>query len=159
MFKTAIGTILLTTLAAAGPRNAAPEFRATDSNGATVRLADYKGKVLLLNFWATWCGGCKLEIPWLIDFEKRYRDKGLAVIGVSMDDDGWKLVKPFIVEKGMNYPVILGTPDLAKSYAVDSMPRTLLIDRISRIAASHTGVVDRAAFESEIQALLKVAIQ
>lgn len=159
MFEKAIGMILLTTLAAAGPRNSAPEFKATDANGAPVRLPDYKGKVVVLNFWATWCGGCKLEIPWLIDFQNKYRGSGLAVIGVSMDDDGWKLVKPFITEKGMNYPVILGTPDLAKSYDVDAMPKTLLIDRGGRIAASHIGVVDRTAFEGEIRALLKEAIQ
>src|SRR5271154_5514257 len=84
---------------AAKNRKAAPEFSLKDANGQTVHLSDYKGKVVLLDFWATWCGPCKVEIPWFIEFESQYKSRGLTVIGVSMDDDGWKLVKPFIEAK------------------------------------------------------------
>ena len=134
---------------------AAPDFTLTDSKGASVRLSDYKGKVVLLDFWATWCHGCKTEIPWYMEFQNKYRDKGLSVIGVSMDDDGWKSVKPFIEENKMNYTVVIGNQDLAKLYAVDNLPVTLLIDRTGNIAVSHAGMVDKAAFENEIRALLQ----
>jgi peroxiredoxin len=133
----------------------APGFTLPDSEGAPVNLAKYKGKVVLLDFWATWCHGCKLEIPWFMEFEKKYKHSGLAVIGVSMDDDGWKLVKPFIKEKGMNYPVVVGNQDLAKLYGLTSLPVTLLIDREGKIAATHVGMVDKDAFESELRKLLQ----
>jgi peroxiredoxin len=139
---------------AASSRKPAPDFTLDDSSGAAVRMSDYKGKVVLLNFWATWCHGCKLEIPWFIDFQDKYKDSGLAVIGVSMDDDGWKSVKPFLEEKKLNYSVVIGSDDLGKLYGLGSMPMTVLIDRDGRIAASYSGVVDRAKCEREIRTLL-----
>jgi cytochrome c biogenesis protein CcmG/thiol:disulfide interchange protein DsbE len=136
-------------------RKTAPNFTLSDSKGASVRLSDYKGKVVLLDFWATWCHGCKTEIPWYMEFQNKYKDKGLAVIGVSMDDDGWKSVKPFVEEQKMNYAVVIGNEALAKLYAVDALPVTLLIDRNGKIAVSHAGMVEKDAFEKEIQALLQ----
>ena len=73
----------------------APDFTLIDSTGSPIKLSELKGKVVLLDFWATWCGGCKVEIPWYMEFETKYAKKGLATIGVSLDDDGWKSVKPF----------------------------------------------------------------
>jgi peroxiredoxin len=139
----------------ASARQAAPNFTLTDSKGAAVKLSDYKGKVVLLDFWATWCYGCGLEIPWFVEYQKKYKDSGLAVIGVSMDDDGWPVVRPFIEAKEINYAVVLGNPDLAKLYKVKNMPVTLLIDREGKIAESYFGMVDRAACEAKIQSLLK----
>jgi peroxiredoxin len=144
--------------AAAAPvdsRKAAPDFTLTDSKGAPLKLSDYKGKVVLLDFWATWCYGCGIEIPWFIEYQNKYKDSGLAVIGVSMDDDGWKVVKPFVEEKKMNYTVVLGDADVAQLYRVNALPVTVLIDREGKIAASYDGVVDRAACEAKIQSLLK----
>ncbi len=138
----------------AGLRKAAPEFTLIDSKGASAKLSKYKGKVVLLNFWATWCGGCKVEIPWFMKFEKKYKHSGLGVVGVSMDDDGWKSVKPFLKEKKVNYPVVLGNDELAKQYGLGAMPMTLLIDRDGKIAASYVGLVDRGACESDIRMLL-----
>ena len=135
-------------------RKMAPSFSLIDAAGAPVRLSDYKGRVVLLNFWATWCHGCKTEIPWYMEFQNKYKDKGLAVIGVSMDDDGWKSVKPFVEEQKMNYVVVIGNEALAKLYAVDALPVTLLIDRNGKIAVLHAGMVEKDAFEKEIQALL-----
>ena len=77
-------------------RKLAPNFILTDAKGDTINLSAYKGKVVLLDFWATWCGGCKTEIPWYMEFDSKYKDRGLAVIGVSMDEDGWKSVRPFM---------------------------------------------------------------
>lgn len=155
------------TLIPASQRKPAPGFTLMDGQGRPVSLAAYRGKVVLLDFWATWCGGCKLEIPWYIAFYRQYRDRGLAPIGASMDDDGWKSVRPFLARKkdpetgsdiAMPYPVVIATPAMAKQYNITSMPVTLLIDRQGKIALSHTGVVDRSSFESSIQQLLKEPI-
>jgi peroxiredoxin len=142
-------------LTAVNSRKIASDFTLSDSKGASVKLSDYKGQVVLLDFWATWCGGCKVEIPWYMEFQNKYRASGLSVIGVSMDDDGWKSVKPFLEKQPVNYPIVIGNPELAKRYMVDAMPMTLLIDREGKIADSHVGMVDKGAFESEIQVLLQ----
>ncbi len=136
-------------------RKTAPDFNLRDSRGASITLSHYKGKVVLLDFWATWCTGCKVEIPWYMEFQSKYKHGGLSVIGVSMDEDGWKSVKPFLKEHPISYSVVVGNPDLGKLYGVDSMPMTLLIDRNGEIAESHVGMVEKNAFEGEIQMLLK----
>jgi cytochrome c biogenesis protein CcmG/thiol:disulfide interchange protein DsbE len=138
-----------------GSRRAAPDFILRNSKGASIRLSKYKGKVVLLNFWATSCGGCKVEIPWFMEFESKYKGSGLEVIGVSLDDDGWKSVTPYLKEKPMNYPVVIGNDDVAKRYGVDALPMTLLIDPKGRIAASRVGLVDKNGCESEIRTLLQ----
>jgi len=152
------------TLIPEGQRKPAPNFILTNATGDTINLSTYKGKVVLLDFWATWCGGCKTEIPWYMEFDAKYKDRGLAVIGVSMDEDGWKTVRPFLAldkdpETGghtaMKYPVVIGSESLAKQYNLTSMPMTLLIDREGRIAVSHTGIVDKDDWESKIRSLLK----
>jgi peroxiredoxin len=144
-------------------RKTAPEFSLTGADGKPVDLANYRGKVVLLDFWATWCGGCKLEIPWYMEFDTKYKREGLAVIGVSMDDDGWKAVKPFLAQKrdpetggntAMKYPVVIGNETLAKQYNLTSMPMTVLIDRQGKIALSHSGVVNKDDFEGHIRQLL-----
>jgi peroxiredoxin len=139
----------------ASSRKAAPDFILSGSKGAPVKLSAYQGKVVLLDFWATWCEGCKVEIPWYMDFQKKYKKIGLAVVGVSMDEDGWKSVTPFLKAKKVNYPVVVGDWDLAGRFGITALPVTLLIDRDGKIADLHTGMVDKDAFESEIQILLK----
>jgi len=136
-------------------RKPAPNFALTDASGKTLNLSDFKGKVVLLNFWATWCGPCKLEIPWFEGFQTAYRDKPFTVIGVSMDDDGWKVVKPYIASAKMNYPVVLGNDKMADSFGgVDAMPTTFIIDRQGRIAATHTGLVGKDVYQAEIVELM-----
>jgi peroxiredoxin len=119
----------------------APEFALKDANGQTVHLADYKGKVVLLDFWATWCGPCKIEIPWFMEFEQQFKDRGFAVVGVSMDEDGWTAVKPYLVRMKVNYRILLGNDQVGTLYGgVDSLPTTFLIDRQGKIASVHIGV-------------------
>jgi cytochrome c biogenesis protein CcmG/thiol:disulfide interchange protein DsbE len=109
----------------------------------------------VLDFWATWCHGCKTEIPWFMEFSKRYRHQGLAVIGVAMDEDGWKSVAPYVRAKKMSYPVVVGDDSVARAFgASESLPVTLLIDREGNIVESHTGVIDKEAWEAKIRELL-----
>lgn len=137
-------------------RKKAPEFTLKDSNGHTMKLSDYQGKVVLLNFWATWCGPCKVEIPWFIDFETRLKDKGFAVLGVAMDDDGWNSVKPYITDKKVNYRVAMGDDSMANLYGgVESLPTTFVLDRDGRIAKTHVGLVSKSEYENDIQELLQ----
>jgi peroxiredoxin len=122
-------------------RKEAPDFTLQDANGATVHLSDYKGKVVLLDFWATWCGPCKVEIPWFMEFEQQYKDRGFAVLGVSMDEGGWPDVKKYVEKEKINYRILLGNDQVGETYGgVDSLPTTFLIDRDGRIAAKHEGI-------------------
>ena len=136
-------------------RKAAPDFSLADANGSRVKLSDYKGSVVLLNFWATWCGPCKFEIPWFIEFEKTYNDRGFAALGVALDDGGWKAVKPFVTQNGMNYTVVVGDDGVAKLYGgIDSLPTTFLIDRDGGIATTHVGLVSKSEYLAEIVQLI-----
>ena len=136
-------------------RKAAPEFALNDSSGRTVSLKDYRGKVVLVDFWATWCTGCKKEIPWFADFQSRFGAKRFAVVGVSLDEEGWKVLRPFLADGHVPYEVVLGNDETAKSYGIENMPDTFLIDRKGRLAAAYRGgLVDRENIESNIKALV-----
>ncbi len=136
-------------------RNPAPNFSLKDADGKVVKLSDYKGKVVLLNFWATWCGPCKIEIPWFIEFEQNYRDKGFAVLGVAMDEEGWAAVKPFVAARKVNYRMVIGDDMTAQMYGgVDSLPTSFLIDREGRTAAVHVGLVSKKVYQDDIAQLL-----
>lgn len=144
------------TLMPVSARKPAPDFTLNDASGMPVRLSSYRGDVVLLNFWATWCGGCKVEIPWFIDFERTYASRGLTVLGVSFDDDGWKLVRPFVSAKHINYPVMIGDSRMAGLYGgADALPVTFIIDKSGRIAATHLGVVAKVDYQTEIEKLLR----
>jgi peroxiredoxin len=137
-------------------RRAAPDFALKDAEGKLVHLSDYHGKVVLLDFWATWCGPCKIEIPWFMDFQRQNQEKGLVVLGVSMDDEGWEIVKPYLASMKVNYRVVIGNDHTAQLYGgVDALPTTFLIDRDGKIAAVHVGLVDRKDFENGIDELLR----
>jgi peroxiredoxin len=141
--------------ASANDRRAAPDFSLMDANGAPIKLSGYRGKVVVLNFWATWCGPCKIEIPWFIEFEKTYRDRGFAILGVSMVEDGWGAVRPFVMQNAMNYTVTVGSGRVAQLYGgVESLPSTFLIDREGRIAYVHLGLVSKHEYEAEILKLV-----
>jgi thiol-disulfide isomerase/thioredoxin len=132
------------------------DFTLNDMNGRPVRLADYAGKVVLLDFWATWCGPCKVEIPGFIEMQKRLGPEGLQVLGVSIDDTAEQL-KPYAGEMGMNYPVLqgLGHDDLLDAYGpMFGIPVSVLISRDGKICARHIGFTAKDVFEAHIKALL-----
>ena len=135
-------------------RKSAPELGLRDSIGKQVNLKDYRGKVVVLDFWATWCHGCKEEMPWFAEFQRKHGNEGLSVIGVSLDDGGWEVVKPFIAKTAVPYRIVLGNHSTAKAYEIGNMPDTFLIDREGRVAATYVGMVDRNDLEKNIQKLL-----
>jgi cytochrome c biogenesis protein CcmG/thiol:disulfide interchange protein DsbE len=139
-----------------GQRKPAPNFSLKDADGNAVNLADYRGKVVLVNFWATWCGPCEAEIPWFIEFEKKYKDRGFAVLGVSMDDDGWKSVRPYVASHKINYRVMIGSEVVSQQFGeIDSLPTSFVLDRQGRIASNHVGLVDKVDYQNEIVKLLQ----
>ena len=145
------------------PANAKPanlNFTLKDMQGKNVTLASLKGKVIVLDFWATWCGPCKIEIPWFMEFQNKYGKSGLQVVGVSVDDTIDKL-KPYVADMKMNYPILqgLGHDDVQDAYGpMWGIPVTVLISRDGKICAKHTGMSAKEAFEDEIRSLLNVVI-
>jgi thiol-disulfide isomerase/thioredoxin len=132
------------------------DFVLKDLSGRDVKLSSFKGNVILLDFWATWCGPCKLEIPWFIEFQQKYGERGFTVVGISSDDTLEKL-KPFVAEYKMSYPVLqgLGRDDVHDAFGpVYGLPTTLLISRDGRICRKHMGLVTKGQFEKEIVGLL-----
>jgi peroxiredoxin len=139
----------------AGSRMAAPDLTLIDINGKRLALSDYRGKVVLLDFWAVDCGGCKTEIPWYVDFDREYRSRGLALLGIDMYGETAEYIRPFMIKSHMNYRVAVGNDAIRERFHAGELPMTLLIDRKGRIAVSHIGIVDKAKFEQDIQQLLR----
>lgn len=144
-------------------RKPAPDFVLLDASGKSVPLSSFKGKPLLLDLWATKCGGCIKEIPSFIEIHHAYANRGLAVIGISMDifyedlkgpGEAWSLVNPFVETNKVDYPILMGDDGITKRYSVNALPVTYLIDRRGRIAATYAGLVDRANIEANIKTLL-----
>jgi len=135
---------------------AAPQISLPVVGGGTSNLAGERGKVVLVNFWATWCGPCEAEIPWFIEFEKKYKDQGFAVLGVSMDDDGWKSVRPYVASHKINYRIMIGSEVVSQQFGeIDSLPTSFMLDREGRIASNHIGLVDKVDYQNEIVKLLE----
>ena len=144
-----------TTLIRAQDRKPAPSFTLKDSFGKTARLRNYAGRVLVLDFWATWCTGCKQEIPWFSEYQKTYGRRGLSIVGVAMDDGGWKVVKPYLGTHQVPYRMLVGDDATAKQYGIQNLPDTFVIDRHGRIAAAYQArLVDRDELEASIKKLL-----
>src|SRR3954465_2002949 len=145
-----------TSACAANAKAANLNFALKDVEGKEVKLAALKGKVVLLDFWATWCGPCKIEIPWFIEFQNKYGKQGLQVVGVSVDDTQAKL-KPYVAQMKMNYPVLQGLDhdDLQDAYGpMFGIPVTIVISRDGKVCAKHVGLSSKERFETEIKSLL-----
>jgi len=133
---------------------AAPVFEAKDLTGQTISPANYKGKVVLLNFWATWCPPCREEIPELISLQAQYKDR-LQIIGVSEDDDPPEKVEQFAQKNGMNYPIVMATEQITDAYGgVPALPTNFVIDQQGRVMQRHTGVYPMDTYTGEVRALL-----
>jgi peroxiredoxin len=132
----------------------AADFTHKDLQGNEISLSDYKGQVVLLNFWATWCGPCKIEMPWFVEFQRQYKDKGFTVLAVSLDDD-IDPVAPFAEKYGLNFPVVWGNDETADKFGgIAALPTTLIIDREGNIVGSHTGLVSKSVYVEQIESLL-----
>jgi len=146
---------------------AAPAFSLEDLSGRKVSLADYKGKAVLVNFWATWCGPCKIETPWLVELRNQYAPKGFEILGISAegddlapsDKDGWAKDKAaigkFVQEEHMPYPVLIDGDSLSKPYGgLDAMPTSFFLDRNGKIVAATMGITSKDDIESNIRKAL-----
>ena len=142
-------------LVPAKSRAVAPDFNLVDIDGKRLRLSDYRGHVVLLDFWAVDCGGCIREIPWYVEFDQKYRSKGLSLIGLDMYGEKPDYIHPFMAKTHMEYPVAVGNDSIRKRFHAEELPMTLLIDKKGRIALSHVGIVDKTIFEHRIKELLR----
>ena len=133
----------------------APDFELKSLEGKQVRLSDYRGKAVLLNFWATWCAPCKIEMPWFVDLQKQYASQGLQVIGVAMDESGEETIAKFAQQMGVNYPVLIGKEAVGDAYGgVEFLPTTFIIDRQGKVVDRVFGLAGRSEFEDDIKKAL-----
>jgi cytochrome c biogenesis protein CcmG/thiol:disulfide interchange protein DsbE len=138
----------------------APDFELKSLDGQSLKLSDFRGKAVLLNFWATWCGPCKIEMPWFVDLQKEYGPQGLQILGVAMDDSSDDDIAKFVREMGVNYPILLGKEAVGQSYGgVGVLPTTFFIDRDGKLVAREFGLQSRSVFVDHIKQSLGQAVQ
>jgi thiol-disulfide isomerase/thioredoxin len=136
----------------------APAFKVSTLDGKPLSLADYKSKVILLNFWATWCGPCRAEVPDLVELQDKYKDQ-LQVIGLVVDDDDEDAVKKFAAKYGINYPVAMATDEVRTEYGgIPALPTSFVLDEEGRVVQKHEGLRDPVLYEVEIRSLLGMPI-
>ena len=141
---------------AAATLGAAPAWKLKDVEGKSVGSDEFKGKVVVIDFWATWCPPCRAEIPGYIELQKKYGKDGLVIIGVSMDQGGPAVVKAFIAKFGINYPIVMGDDEVAQAFGgVEAIPTTFLIDRTGKIRDRKVGAEATEEYEKKILALIK----
>jgi peroxiredoxin len=133
----------------------APDFSLEALDGKTVRLSDLRGKAVLLNFWATWCGPCKIEMPWFVDLQKQYGSQGLQIVGVAMDDASKEDIGKFAKDMGVNYPILIGKESVGDQYGgVPALPESFLISRDGKIVDKIIGLRGKADIEEAIKKAL-----
>lgn len=132
----------------------APDFSLQDLEGKPVKLSDLRGKAVLLNFWATFCGPCKVEMPWLIELQNKYGPQGLQIVGVALDDSGKDTIEKFAKTMGVNYMILQGQDSVGDAYGAVGLPATYFIDRNGKIIDSALGLVSRSEIEDDIKKAL-----
>ena len=133
----------------------APDFSLESLDGKTTRLSDFRGKAVLLNFWATWCGPCKIEMPWFVDFQKQYGSQGLQIVGVAMDDASKEDIGKFAKDMGVNYPILIGKESVGDQYGgIPGLPESFLIARDGKIVDKIIGLRGKAEIEDAIKEAL-----
>ncbi len=136
----------------------APEFTLETLDGKKMTLADLRGKVIVLNFWATWCTPCKVEMPWLIDFQKQYASQGVQIVGIAEDDSGKEKISAFAREMQVNYPILLDEGDVADKYGnIENLPTTFYISRTGTIVESASGIAGKPDIDAAIQKALSAS--
>lgn len=136
---------------------AAPEFELADVDGKMVKLSDFKGKVVLVNFWATWCAPCEIETPWFVEFDKKYRENGLQIVGISLDEDGVEPVKKFMEKYSIQYKIVMGNETTAENFGgVVGLPTSFIVDQDGKFYSMHRGLVSKDIYEEEIEGLLGI---
>ena len=143
---------------------AAPDFTVKDLDDKDVSLSQYKGKVVLLNFWATWCEPCREEIPWLIQFQNKYSAKGFTILGIAVDEEGKKVVQPYVLKERfdvngtptpMNYPILIGNDSIGDKFGgLIGYPTSVLISRDGRVVKKITGIINEGELSKTIEGLL-----
>ncbi len=133
----------------------APDFSLEALDGKTMRLSDFRGKAVLLNFWATWCGPCKIEMPWFVDLQKEYGSQGLQIVGVAMDDGSKEDIAKFAKDMGVNYPILIGKETVGDEYGgVPALPESFVIARDGKIMDKIVGLRGKAEIEDSIKKAL-----
>ena len=130
----------------------APNFALKTADGKTIELKQLAGKVVVVNFWATWCGPCRAEIPGMLEVYSRYKAKGLEIVGVSLDQQGFSVVTPFVQRMRIDYPVVIGDRNVVAAYGnFQAIPTTFVVDKKGNIVAEHTGSMTKEQFEQVIK--------
>jgi thiol-disulfide isomerase/thioredoxin len=137
----------------------APNFTLQTLDGKNLSLSDLRGKAVLVNFWATWCGPCKIETPWLVEMQNQYGSAGLQVVGVAMDDSGKEDIEKFAKDMGMNYPVLLGKEAVGDAYGgVPALPESFFVGRDGKIVDRIIGLKGRDEIEDAIKKALRTQV-
>ena len=130
----------------------APDFQLETLDGRKVKLSDFRGKAVVLNFWATWCQPCKIEMPWFIEFEKKYKDQGVEFVGVAMEDTPKNDIEKFLRDMQVNYLILLGTEAVGEQYGgIMGLPTTFYIGRDGKIVEQHAGLISKDDIEAHIK--------
>lgn len=136
----------------------APDFTLKTLDGNEVQLSSLRGKAVLLNFWATWCEPCKIEMPWLVDLQKKYRSQGLEIVGVAMDDSGEKTIADFAKKMQVNYTVLVGSEKVAQMYGgLDGLPTSFFLGRDGKVVDTALGLVSESTIEDAIKKSLSTS--
>jgi thiol-disulfide isomerase/thioredoxin len=142
-----------------GKTTPAPDFTLESIDGKSLKLSDLRGKAVLLNFWATWCGPCKIETPWLVEMQNEYGAQGLQIVGIAMDDSGKDEIAKFAKDMGVNYPVLLGKEAVGDAYGgVPALPESFFIGRDGKIVDRIIGLRGKADIEDSIKKALSTQV-
>jgi len=151
----AVLVIALSVSRAADNPQPAPGFSLKTADGKGIELSKLKGKVVVVNFWATWCGPCRAEIPGMLEVYEKYKAKGLEIVGISLDRNGWQVVTPYVQKSKITYPIVLGDESVVESYGgIEAIPTTFIVDRKGNIVDRHVGMVSKEAFEAMVKKVL-----